>query len=513
MRFTPAAASSGCEKDLPRMPTMKFTGGERGAHGAHGGEVRQPGANSTSAPARARRPAGAAPSPQDRRGHEGNSRRALSGKGEGQAACRLRRGGHALHRLRELVDGRALLAARILDRSADKPGIGRQADGFGARFQGMTKAVLKIGRDRRRALTEAMRCAWVRASSRVSHRRASPRSPPPPRSRSPGRQTPSCVMIAAEPPSQTFRMMKAPAAPCSARNLSALSCWLVMRLILRKRCGRMTVSQSPHPPPITVMRRQAPRLLAIALAAYAGVRRCRSPALPPQQRRRAMPGTAARGTRAQAFRRLHQPTALKVVDGRFSNADPATSARTSSAARPPRFARHLRCGARRPGDRAHRRGAQVPCPHHRCLGARRRDPGGRCAGSRPPVPAARGRRQPRQARPCSPSAPTPHSCWPRSPGVRAQAPAAPHHQRTVSPLRGTPGQRAPQAGSTSCSSMCIRYSSPGSAAPPRRPPRSSWSTSRAAGGGLLRSDAGRGDRRADSAASGGYSSAAPGLLL
>ena len=152
MRLTPAAASSGCGEGLAAHAHHEIHRlRERRAHGAHGGEVRQPrreqhvGAGALEGLQAPHRIVKIGAAVQEILGARGEGER------KGQAACRLRRGGHALDRLRELVDGRALLAARILDRGADEPGVGRQADGLGARFRGMTKAVLQIGRHRQRA--------------------------------------------------------------------------------------------------------------------------------------------------------------------------------------------------------------------------------------------------------------------------------------------------------------------------------------------------------------------------
>ena len=71
------------------------------------------------------------------------------------------------------------------------------------------------------------------------------------------------------------------------------------------------------------MRRQVLRLLAIALAVHAGVSAAAAPLC---HHSSAAAPALVRLREALAHGRFvaYQPTALKVVDGRFSNADPAS---------------------------------------------------------------------------------------------------------------------------------------------------------------------------------------------
>jgi hypothetical protein len=117
-RRTPAAASSGTENDLSRIPTMKFTGRRRAAHTLRtAGRSGKPGAK-----------------------HERKR----------QLARRLRGSRHALDRVCEPVERRALIATRVLDRAAHQPGFRRQADGVCHDLRSSAKTVLQICGHRQR---------------------------------------------------------------------------------------------------------------------------------------------------------------------------------------------------------------------------------------------------------------------------------------------------------------------------------------------------------------------------
>ena len=225
------------------------------------------------------------------------------------------------------------------------------------------------------------------------------------------------------------------------------------------------------------MRRQVLRLLAIALAVHAGVSAAAAPLC---HRSSAAAPALARLREALAHGRFvaYQPTALKVVDGRFSNADPA-SIRADLEVLRAHFDSLVTY------DAVH--GAQDIAPIAAALKFRALIIGvwepadaaqvGAALRGRPQVPAARGGRLPRQRGAVRQARRHPTASGRDRPGARAGAAAAADHQRAVSPLRGSLRATRSSASSTSCWSMCIRYSSPGSAAPRRRPPRSSWSTS------------------------------------
>ena len=210
------------------------------------------------------------------------------------------------------------------------------------------------------------------------------------------------------------------------------------------------------------MRRQVLRLLAIALAVHAGVSAAAAPLC---HRSSAAAPALLRLREALAHGRFvaYQPTALKVVDGRFSNADPA-SIRADLEVLRGHFDSLVTY------DAVH--GAQDIAPIAAALKFRALIIGVWEPADATQVGAAldAARRFPQlvvgvslgNEALFSPSAPTPHSFWPRSPGCAPGAAAATDHQRAVSPLRGTSGRCAPRPARLPAGQCASGSSSPGS---------------------------------------------------